>query len=108
MPEIGDVTGSVWGWNPREGLGICQFSVHTGILEKWLLTPEKEKARIDELAHEREGQQTGSLSFLLYPLCVFLTEDVVHLGWAFGVSQWGLPLQIFQPRKVTGAPGMWL
>lgn len=57
VPEIGNVTDSVWGWNPRDGLRICPFSVHTGILEKWLLTPEKEKSRIDELAHESESQR---------------------------------------------------
>lgn len=49
------------------------------ILEKWVLTPERERARADELASERESQQTESMSFLLSgPLCALPPQGVTH------------------------------
>jgi hypothetical protein len=48
-------------------------------LEKWVLTPERERARADELASERESQQTESMSFLLSgPLCALPPQGVTH------------------------------
>lgn len=56
---LGDLTDPIWCWCCRKILESFQFSVHIGIRKKWVLTPAKEGLRIDKLASEREGKQTG-------------------------------------------------
>lgn len=81
--EIGNLTGLVSCWSPREGLELDQCSVHIGILKKWVLTPEKERVEIHELASESEGQ-----------------EHKFPSSRKCGPFRVGLPLQIIQPRRV--------
>lgn len=93
MREIGNLTGLVSCWSPREGLELDQCSVHIGILKKWVLTPEKERVEIHELASESEGQEHKfPSSRKCGPFRVgLLTSDGFRVG---------LPLQIIQPRRV--------
>lgn len=73
MREIGNLTGLVSCWSPREGLELDQCSVHIGILKKWVLTPEKERVEIHELASESEAKSTNFLP----------PESAGRLGWVF-------------------------